>query len=204
MDGCWAFWELGCVIDWEAWAALGSLLAVATALFVSFATARQMRDAKDHERRIILAQLYSEAKKILFTSEWCIQLSRQATAGEIPRTYDPPFTMALRDIRSLNTIVYDLHGHVVPQFERKVAGVLIYQYTVIKTHLNIMAQTLADSAGEPGARVFKRIEKHVFALQIASYNIVWDLADALGYDNIEDRDPGPESYTTWAADELDE
>jgi hypothetical protein len=32
MDGCWNVWELGCRIDWEAWAAIFTALAVAIAL----------------------------------------------------------------------------------------------------------------------------------------------------------------------------
>lgn len=198
MDGCWAFWKLGCVIDWEAWAAIGSLLAVITAVSVSLFTARQARAAKRQENAIILAQLYGEAKKILFTSEWCIELTRKAKSGAIPDDHDPPFNLAIRDLRTLNTLVYDLHGHVVPQFDRKVAGVLIYQYTTIKTHLNMVSETLKEMHGVRTSKQFRRLEKHISALQTASFNIVGDLAHVLGYTDKEERNPGPESYTTWA------
>ena len=199
MDGCWAFWRLGCVIDWQAWGAIGSLLAVVTAVSISLVGAQRAKAAKVQENSIILAQLYSEAKKILFTSEWCTQLTGQVRAGAIPGDYDPPFNFAIRDLKTLNTLVYDLHGHVVPQLERKVAGVLIYQYATIKTHLNMVQQTLKDLKSLPGSKQFKRLENHIAALQTASFNIVEDLAHLLGYKNREDRNPGPESYTTWAA-----
>ncbi|WFC61508.1 hypothetical protein EWH21_07145 [Pseudomonas sp. REST10] len=199
MDGCWAFWELGCVIDWQAWGAIGSLLAVATAIFISMLGERRVKAAKAQENLIILAQLYIEAKKILFTSEWCIQLTNQVRTGAIPADFDPPFKFAIRDIKTLNTLVYDLHGHVIPQFERMVANVLIGQYTNIKTNLNMIQQTLIELKDLPDSNKFNRLELHISALQMASFNIVEDLAHTLGYSNPEDRNPGPESYTAWAA-----
>lgn len=199
MDGCWKFWELGCVINWQAWGAIGSLLAVITAITISMRSELISRSGKVKENSIILAQLYSEAKKILFTSEWCIQLTSKVRDGSIPGDYDPPFNFAIRDIKTLNTLVYDLHGHVIPQFERTVAGVLIYQYTNIKTHLNMIRQTLEELNDLPSSKQFSRLELHIFALQTASFNIVADLAHNLGYVDLEDRNPGPESYTVWAA-----
>lgn len=156
------------------------------------------RAAKKQENSIILAQLYGEAKKILFTSDWCIQL-RKAQSGTIPDDHDPPCGLAIRDLRTLNTLVYDLHGHVVPKFDCKVAGVLIYQYAILKTHLNMVAETLKELDGVRASKRFRRLEKHISALQTASFNIVGDLAQSLGYTNPEDRNPGPESYSTWAS-----
>ena len=80
-----------------------------------------------------------------------------------------------------------------------VAGVLIYQYTTIKTHLNMIQQILKELKDLPCSKQFNRLELHISALQNASFNIVEDLAHALGYSNSEDRNPGPESYTAWAA-----
>ncbi|MGE8496334.1 MAG: hypothetical protein ACN6O6_02410 [Pseudomonas sp.] len=199
MDGCWAFWDLGCVIDWQAWSAIGSLLAVATAICITLRSEQRAKSAKIQENFIILTQLYIETRKILFTSEWCNQLTSQVRSGAIPAGFDPPFKFAIRDLKTLNTLVYDLHGHVIPQFERTVAGVLIGQYTNIKTNLNMVQQTLIELKELPYSKQFDRLELHISALQTASFNIVEDLAHTLGYSNPEDRKPGPESYTAWAA-----
>ena len=104
MDGCWNFWELGCVIDWQAWGAIGSLLAVVTAIFISMRGERRIKAAKAQENLIKIAQLYSEAKKILFTSEWCTQLTSQVRTGAIPADFDPPFNFALRDLKLLTLL----------------------------------------------------------------------------------------------------
>jgi hypothetical protein len=198
MDGCWAFWEIGCVINWQAWSAIGSLLAVATAIFITLRGELRAQSAKTQENLIIISQLYIEAKKILFTAEWCSQLTSQVRTGAIPASFDPPFKFAIRDLKTLNTLVYDLHGHVIPQFERAVAGVLIAQYTNIKTNLNMLQQTLFELKELPYSKQFTRLELHISALQTASFNIVADLANALGYSDPEDRKPGPERYTEWA------
>lgn len=198
MDGCWAFWEIRCVINWQAWSAIGSLLAVATAIFITLRGELRAKAAKTQENRIILTQLYIEAKKILFTAEWCSQLTSQVRAGAIPADFDPPFKFAIRDLKTINILVYDLHGHVIPQFERTVAGVLIAQYTNIKTNLNMLHQMLIELKDLPYSKQFDKVQLHISALQTASFNIVEDLAHTLGFSNSEDRSPGPESYTVWA------
>ena len=53
MDGCWQPWLVGCRIDWQAWGALGTLLAVIAALFIALWQRRDRVLAEQAEARLI-------------------------------------------------------------------------------------------------------------------------------------------------------
>jgi len=197
MDECFAFWEASCSIDWSAWGAIGSMAAAIAAVAITLFNERKARKEKNETNSIILGQLYSEAKRILFVSEWYLDLERKIKAGALPDGFNAALNLAIKDVSSLNTQVYDLFASHIPQFRHRIAGVLIYQYSTIKTNLTAIEQTLQLlSAASPQKR-FNKIGEHIAALQTSSFNIVEDLADILGYRERSDRTAGPESYSTW-------
>lgn len=53
MDGCWQPWLVGCAIDWDAWAAIGTLAAVVVALMLSGRDRRDRRRAEAAEARLV-------------------------------------------------------------------------------------------------------------------------------------------------------
>lgn len=59
MDGCLAFWERGCVIDWQAWGAVATFIAAFVALRVA---GRERRDriAAEHAEAKVMAQVLSQ------------------------------------------------------------------------------------------------------------------------------------------------
>lgn len=60
MDGCWAFWEKGCAIDWQAWSAVGTFAAVFAALLIAFVEIRTRKRAEVQEARIVASMLGHE------------------------------------------------------------------------------------------------------------------------------------------------
>jgi len=146
---------------------------------------------------VILGQLYIEAKRIYWVSDWYGQLREQIRTGRIPEGYDPALKLALRDVRTLSTRVYDRFGQHVPSLPHAIAGVLIAQYSTIQTKLGAIEHVLEAEA--PLQSQFDRISDDVVTLRNAAFNIVGDLAAVLGYTDKSQREPGPESYTTFAA-----
>lgn len=197
MSTCWAFWEAGCVIDWEAWSAIGSLAAVFFAVASTVRIERRAYSEKEAAQKAVLIQIFDEARTIMFTANWCKQLNDQASSGRIPSSFDPPFAVAIIDIKKLNTHIYDLHGHTLPQLPSPLSGVLMGQYRKIKTHLNIISAILSDTKDQPAHKVFHSIYPHIESLLIPSSNIALDLASHLTFEQGSNLDPGPESYTTW-------
>lgn len=53
MDGCWEPWLVGCRIDWQAWSAIGTFLAVAAALFIARRDRRDRRRAEVIEGKLL-------------------------------------------------------------------------------------------------------------------------------------------------------
>src|SRR5690606_30493997 len=135
MDGCYAFWRLGCTIDWEAWGAIGSMLAAIVAIAISVTSARNTQAERSKTNSVILGQLYIEAKRIYWVADWFGQLKEQIRSGSIPEGYDPALKLALRDIQTLSTRVYDRFGQHVPSLPHSIAGVLIAQYSSIQSNL---------------------------------------------------------------------
>jgi hypothetical protein len=200
MDGCYAFWRLGCVVDWTAWGAIGSMLAAIVAIVISAASARKAQAERSQMNSVILGQLYIEAKRIYWVSDWFNQLKEQIHTGRIPSGYDPALKLALRDVRALNTRVYDRFGQHVPSLPHAIAGVLIAQYSAIQTKLGVIGQVLDTSQSQTSLQFqFDRISDDVTTLRNSAFNIVGDLAGVLGYSDPSQRRPGPESYTTFAA-----
>lgn len=194
MDGCYAFWRLGCVIDWNAWGAIGSMLAAIVAILISVLSIRKNQTERSQMNSVILGQLYIEAKRIYWVSDWYGQLKEQILNGAIPSDYDPALKLAIRDVRTLSTRVYDRFGQHLPSLPHTIAGVLIAQYSEIQTKLGAIELALDQEVALQTQ--FDRISNDVVMLRNAAFNIVENLADVLGYTDKSLRAPGPESYTT--------
>lgn len=195
MDGCYAFWQLGCVIDWDAWGAMGSLLAALSAVGITVFHERKDRRDRASKEKSILAQLYIEAKKILFVTEWSLEYSRKVQGGNLPEGFDAALNLAIKDIAGLNTSVYDLFSGDLLQISQPTAGLLIAQYSVIKTQLHYVKQLLEGTAELSPQKRFNKLEEHVMLLQTPAFDIVHTLGAKLGY-KFADRSPGPESYSS--------
>lgn len=63
MDGCWAAWEVGCRIDWQAWAAIAAGFAAIVALFVADRDRRDRRIREKAEARVIAAVLSDDIRR---------------------------------------------------------------------------------------------------------------------------------------------
>lgn len=57
MDGCWQPWLVGCVIDWQAWAAIATFAAVFAALLIAHRERRDRRGAERAEGQLLATLL---------------------------------------------------------------------------------------------------------------------------------------------------
>ena len=70
MDGCWNFFLLGCVIDWQAWAAIFTAFAAGVALWVAGSERRARESAEFAESKVmgqVLSHALRDARDRLFT-----------------------------------------------------------------------------------------------------------------------------------------
>lgn len=197
MGSCYAFWKVGCAINWVAWGAIGSMLAAIVAIAISVATSQKVQRERRQMNSVILSQLYAEARQIYWVADWFGQLKKQIEQGAIPASFDPVLKPALRDIQSLSTRVYDRFGHHVPSFSNGVAGVLIAQYSAIQSRLASIERALYSGSSLTSLqKQFDYISGDVLVLRNSAFNIVCDLANELGYKDDAQRQPGPERYTS--------
>ena len=200
MDGCVAFWELGCRIDWEAWSAIGAMLAAVVAVWVTLRADKRITRDRSETNHIVLAQLYAEARDTMYKASWCLDLDRQIKDGCLPRGYEPALGLALRDLRELNTHIYDRFGQVILQFRPAIAGVLISQCAAIRTELGHLSGLLSESTLSK-QKAFDRSLGSVQRIRNSAFNIAHDLAMELGRNDPEELEPGPESYSVFAPEE---
>src|SRR5690606_3328714 len=133
---------LGCTIDWEAWGAIGSMLAAIVAIAISGTSARNTPAERSKTNSVVVGQRYLEARRVYWVSDWSGHLKEHIRCGSIPEGYDPALKLALRDIQTLSTRVYDRFGQHVPSLPHSIAGVLIAQYSSIQSNLGAIEQIL--------------------------------------------------------------
>ena len=172
------------------------MLAAIVAIAISVTSSRRAQRERRQMNSVILSQLYAEARQIYWVADWFGQLKKQIVQGAIPASYDPVLKLALRDVQALSTRVYDRFGHHVPSFSNGVAGVLIAQYSTIQGRLSSIERVLHPGSSLTSLQSqFDRISGDVLVLRNSAFNIVSDLANALGYKDGAQSQPGPESYT---------
>lgn len=69
MDGCWEPWVVGCVIDWEAWAAIGAFLASAAALWIARQSGRDSRMREVAQARVVAGTMVGGIDSLLHEIE---------------------------------------------------------------------------------------------------------------------------------------
>lgn len=87
MDGCWRPWLLGCAIDWEAWAAIGSFLAVGAAVWIALASGREQRRREHSQAQVLAGTLAGGLAALLHEIAW-FRARFMLDNGENPDRFD--------------------------------------------------------------------------------------------------------------------
>ena len=203
MDGCWQPWLLGCVIDWEAWAAIGTFLAVAYAILTSIQTEkRRVKESADLNRTFV-GQLHSELLRIHRISSWWIQLKKSFDRGEIPHGFEPAIALAISDARKIDTPTYDAFRHLMPSIDPRTARFLIPAFTSVTAVITFI-RTEQERSGLPASQeVFDRLKDEICSLQTALHVALLHTSAYIGADPKEAMTAGPARYLDsawWPAD----
>lgn len=194
MDGCLQPWLVGCVIDWEAWAAIGTFLAIAYAIASTIRLERQRRKESADLNRTFVSQLHSELLSIYRIASWWIQLKKAFDYGEIPSGFEPAIALALADARKIDTPTYDAFRHLMPSIDPRTARFLIPAFASIATVISLIRVEKERSGLSVTQDVFDRLKDDIVSLQPALHLALLHTSGFVGADSQGALDAGPSRY----------
>ena len=198
MDGCFAFWRIGCRIDWEAWAAIGSMLAVFVAVGASIFNQRHIQRERAKINKVIIYQIHFELKRIYNVATWCLDLYGSVQAGRLPENYSPAIKLAVTDLRKLETPVFDTYGQEIPGFDSFLASTVIAAYATIKKNVGHIARHVDQYGLIYDQKNFDELCRYASDLQAGTAIAVTQSAKYSGLDTSTALQCGPQSYSTLA------
>ena len=195
MDGCVAFWLIGCKIDWEAWGAIASMLAVVVALGISIHGSRAQTREQAKINRVVAYQVHFELKRIYNTATWCLLYNSSVESGRIPENYTKAIQLAITDLRKLETPVFDAYGQVIPKFDSMLASTVIAAYATIKKNIAHIDRYIEQHGLKYDQETFTDLCSFASDLQAGTIVAVGQSAKYSGLNVADATKCGPESYS---------
>jgi hypothetical protein len=199
MDGCLAFWQIGCKIDWEAWGAIGSMLAVVLALGLAIHGNRVRSREQAKINKVVAYQIHFELKRIYNIATWCLLYNSSVESGRVPENYTKAIQLAITDLRKLETPVFDAYGQVIPKFEYMLASTVIAAYSTIKKNIAHIDRHIEQHGLKYDQENFNKLCSYASDLQAGTAVAVGQSAKYSGLNPAEATKCGPESYSDRAA-----